>query len=52
MLRKQDGAAVLPAALVELRKSQLAVAREVRRTFRAKWPAFVAAIGAARKLVA
>ena len=52
LLRKQGEDAVLPAALVELRRSQLAVAREVRRTFRAKWPAFVAAIGAARKLVA
>jgi CHAD domain-containing protein len=52
LLRKQGDAAVLPPALVELRKRQLAVARDVRRTFRTKWPAFVAAIGAARKLVA
>ena len=50
--RKQGADAALPPALVELRKSQLALAREVRRSFRAKWPAFVAAIGAARKLVA
>ena len=50
--RKQGADGALPPALVELRKSQLALAREVRRSFRAKWPAFVAAIGAARKLVA
>ncbi len=50
--RRQGADAALPLALVELRKSQLALAREVRRSFRAKWPAFVAAIGAARKLVA
>jgi CHAD domain-containing protein len=51
-LNRKQGAEALPLALVELRKSQLAVAREARRAFRAKWPAFVAAIGAARKLVA
>lgn len=50
--RTQGADAALPLALVELRKSQLALAREVRRSFRAKWPAFVAAIGAARNLVA
>jgi len=50
--RKQGTDAALPPALVELRKQQLALAREVRRSFRAQWPAFVAAIGAARKLVA
>jgi CHAD domain-containing protein len=49
--RKQGAGVDLPPALVELRKNQLAVAREVRRTFRARWPAFVATIGAARKLV-
>ena len=49
---RKQGAEQLPPALVELRKNQLAVARQARRTFRAKWPAFVAAIGAARKLVA
>jgi CHAD domain-containing protein len=52
LLRKQGAGGGLPPALADLRKSQLAVAREVRRSFRAKWPAFVAAIGAARKLVA
>jgi CHAD domain-containing protein len=52
LLRKQGGDGSLPPALVALRKNQLGVAREVRRSFRATWPAFVAAIGAARKLVA
>ncbi len=50
LLRKQHADAALPPALVELRKSQLALARELRGSFRAKWPAFVAAIDAARKL--
>jgi CHAD domain-containing protein len=52
LLRKQGADGELPPALVELRKSQLRVARDVRRSFRATWPSFVAAIGAARKLVA
>ena len=52
LLRKQGADGELPAALVELRKSQLRVARDVRRSFRATWPSFVATIGAARKLVA
>jgi CHAD domain-containing protein len=52
LLRKQGGDGALPPALVELRKNQLGVARDVRRSFRATWPSFVAAIGAARKLVA
>src|SRR5688572_7751152 len=52
LLRKQGGDGALPPALVELRKNQLALARDVRRSFRATWPAFVATIGAARKLVA
>jgi len=52
LLRKQGGDGELPPALDELRKNQLTVARDVRRSFRATWPAFVAAIGAARKLVA
>jgi CHAD domain-containing protein len=52
-LNRQQGAdATLPPALVALRQQQLALARAVRRSFRAKWPAFVAVIGAARKLVA
>ena len=52
LLRKQGGDGELPPALDELRKNQLSVARDVRRSFRATWPSFVAAIGAARKLVA
>jgi len=52
LLRKQGGDGVLPPALAQVRKDQLALARDVRRSFRAKWPAFVAAIEAARKLVA
>ena len=52
LLRKQGGDGTLPQSLVALRKNQLGVARDVRRSFRAAWPAFVAAIGAARKLVA
>jgi CHAD domain-containing protein len=52
LLRKQGTDGTLPPALLQLRTNQLAVAREVRRSFRAKWPGFVAAIGAARKLVA
>jgi CHAD domain-containing protein len=51
LLRHQGGGA-LPPALAQLRKGQLAHARELRGSFRAKWPAFAAAIGAARKLVA
>lgn len=51
LLRKQGEDSGLPPALAELRKNQLGIAREVRSAFRAKWPAFVAAIGAARKLV-
>jgi CHAD domain-containing protein len=52
LLRKQGANDQLPPALVELRKNQLVVTRDVRRSFRAAWPSFVAAIGAARKLVA
>ena len=52
LLRKQGGDGVLAPALVELRKAQLGVARDVRRSFRATWPSFVGAIGAARKLAA
>jgi CHAD domain-containing protein len=52
LLRKQSGDGALPPALVELRKRQFALARDVRRKFRANWQAFAAAIGAARKLVA
>jgi hypothetical protein len=52
LLRKQGAAGTLPAALLELRKSQFNLARAVRRSFREQWPAFVAMIGAARQLVA
>jgi CHAD domain-containing protein len=52
LLRKQAADGGLPQALAKLRKDQFALARDLRRSFRAKWPAFVAAIGAARKLVA
>ena len=52
LLRQQGADAALPPALAQLRKDQFALAREVRRSFRAKWPDFVAAIEAARKLVA
>jgi CHAD domain-containing protein len=52
LLRKQSASGALPPTLAELRKSQFALARDLRRSFRAQWPAFVAAIGAARKLVA
>jgi CHAD domain-containing protein len=49
--RKQGADGALPPALLQLRQSQLAIAREARRSFRAKWPTFLAAIDAARKLV-
>jgi CHAD domain-containing protein len=52
LLRKQGAAGTLPPALLELRKSQLKLARAVRRSFRKQWPAFVAMIGAARQHVA
>jgi CHAD domain-containing protein len=52
LLRKQATDGALPQALAKLRKDQFALARDLRRSFRAKWPAFAAAIGAARKLVA
>ena len=52
LLRKQASDAGLPPALVELRKSQLAVARGVRQSFKEQWPAFAATIDAARRAVA
>jgi CHAD domain-containing protein len=52
LLRKQSPHAALPPALVELRKSQLALARANRRSFRVEWPAFVAALDAARQSLA
>lgn len=53
LLGKQAGAPIpLPAALVELRRSQLALARGVRRSFAEQWPAFAATIDDARRVVA
>ena len=52
LLRKQGADGALPPALTQLRRSQLALAREVRRSFRERWPSFLAMIGAARQLVA
>ena len=53
LLKKQTGSPVaLPPALVELRRSQLALARSVRRSFADQWPAFAAAIDDARRVVA
>jgi CHAD domain-containing protein len=52
MLRKQAADSALPPALVELRKSQLRVARNVRRSFKEQWPAFAAAIDSARRAIA
>jgi CHAD domain-containing protein len=52
-LKKQSGAASsLPAALVQLRRQQLARARNVRVAFADQWPAFVAVIDDARDVVA
>ena len=52
-IRKRNGAAhPLPAALVHLRRSQLARARDVRAAFGDQWPAFVAVIDDARHSVA
>jgi hypothetical protein len=52
LLRKQGGAGELPPTLAELRKSQLALARGVRQSFKMQWPAFAATIDAARRAVA
>ena len=52
LLRKQDADGELPPALVEVRKSQLALARGVRQSFKQQWPAFAATIDAARRAVA
>jgi CHAD domain-containing protein len=52
-LKKSNGAAgPLPAALVHLRRSQLARARSVRAAFADQWPAFVAVIDDARHTIA
>jgi CHAD domain-containing protein len=51
-LRKQGESGEPPQALLELRKNQLAHAREVRGAFRAMWPSFAAAIVAGRKAIA
>jgi hypothetical protein len=52
LLRQQSPRAALSPALAELRRSQLKRARDSRRSFRAEWPAFVAAVDAARQSVA
>jgi CHAD domain-containing protein len=52
LLKKQGGGATLPAALVQLRRSQLALARGIRASFADQWPAFVAVIEDARHIVA
>lgn len=52
LLRAQDDGDASSPALRDLRQSQLAIARGIRRSFRASWPEFVATIGGARKLVA
>jgi CHAD domain-containing protein len=52
LLRNQGSREELPPALVELRRTQFALARRVRQSFREQWPAFVATIDAARRAVA
>jgi len=52
LLRKQGADGELPPTLVELRKSQLALARGVRRSFEEQWSAFAATIDAARRAIA
>jgi CHAD domain-containing protein len=52
VLRKQAGGRALPPALVELRRTQFAIARRVRQSFKEQWPAFAATIDAARRAVA
>ena len=51
LLRKQGGDGTLPTALTELRRSQLAEARVLRKSFQERWPAFAATIDAARRAV-
>lgn len=50
-LLKKGGAGELPAALVQLRRGQLKLAREARCAFLDQWPGFVALIDAARHTV-
>jgi CHAD domain-containing protein len=53
LLKKQGGVpSTLPAALVHLRRSQLALARSVRRSFAEQWQAFAAAVDDAPHVVA
>ncbi len=52
LLRKQGSDGELPSALLQLRKSQLGLARGVRQSFKEQWPAFAATIDAARRAVA
>jgi CHAD domain-containing protein len=51
-LLKKGGAAGVPEALVQLRRGQLRLARETRRTFLEQWPSFVALVDEARQIVA
>lgn len=51
LLRKHGADGALPPALVELRRSQFALARGVRQAFTEQWPAFAATIDAARRAV-
>jgi CHAD domain-containing protein len=53
LLRKQGGtASTLPPALVQLRRSQLGLARSARVAFAEQWQNFVAIIDATRRIVA
>ena len=52
MLRKQKAHGALSPALVDLRKSQLKVARELKRSFKRQWPGFAATLDAAHHAVA
>jgi CHAD domain-containing protein len=53
LLGRQAGSPViLPAALVALRRSQLRLARSVRRSFAEQWPGVAAAVDDARNAVA
>jgi CHAD domain-containing protein len=52
LLKKQGGAAsTLPAALVQLRRNQLALARAMRRTFMGQWPRFVELLDETRRAI-
>jgi CHAD domain-containing protein len=51
-LLKKSGAGDPPAALLQLRREQLKLAREMRRSFLDQWPVFAALVDAARHAVA